>query len=456
MQYKDKKVLIFGLGLNDGGLGMAEFFLKRGAQVTITDTKSKEELTKPIKKLSRYDDITFHLGKHIEKDFIENDIIVRNPAIRPSNQYLQLAKDSGKEIIMEMALFHKLAPCPIVGITGTRGKSTTTTLIYEIFKEVYKDKVFLGGNIGKSAIRKLDDFDKNSIAVLELSSFQLDALGDSKVSPHIAVITNVYQDHIDWHGSLDEYINAKKQIFLHQTKEDILVLNLDDKVSKGFIDQAKGSVKTYSLKNKQANYYMNKGLEVFEDNKLLLKLKEPILKGKHNHYNMLTAIATCRIYDIAPECIKSALESFEGLECRQEFIKETDGVKYYNDTCATSVEAINAMFERFGEEYKDRIIMISGGVDKGLDYSLILNSMRKYLKALILFEGSASEKINEIAGEYIDTYKYFSNIESAVDKAKEISNDGDMVILCPGASSFNMFLNEFDRGQKFVDYVKSF
>jgi UDP-N-acetylmuramoylalanine--D-glutamate ligase len=417
--------------------------------------RSKEELAQPLEKLSKYDNITFHLGKHLEKDFTENDIVVRNPAIKPNNQYLQLAKNSGKEIVMEMALFHKLAPCPIVGVTGTRGKSTTTTLIYEIVKEKYKDKVFLGGNIGKSAIRQLDKFDKDSIVVLELSSFQLDSMGESKVSPHIAVITNIYQDHIDWHGSLEEYINAKKQIFLHQTKEDFLVLNMDDKVSKGFVDQAKGTVKTYSLENREANYYINKKSEIFENGKLLLTLKDPFLKGKHNHYNMLAAIATSRIYNISPKIIKSVLENFKGLECRQEFVREIDGVKYYNDTCATSVEAVNAMFERFGEEYRNRIVMIAGGVDKGLDYNLILNNMRKYLKALILFEGSASEEINKIAGAYIDTYKYFSDMKSAVDKAKEISTSRDMVILCPGASSFNMFLNEFDRGQKFVDYINS-
>jgi UDP-N-acetylmuramoylalanine--D-glutamate ligase len=434
---------------------MTEFFLKQGAHVTVTDMRSKEELAQPLEKLSKYDNITFHLGKHLEKDFTENDIVVRNPAIKPNNQYLQLAKNSGKEIVMEMALFHKVAPCPIVGVTGTRGKSTTTTLIYEIVKEKYKDKVFLGGNIGKSAIRQLDKFDKDSIVVLELSSFQLDSMGESKVSPHIAVITNIYQDHIDWHGSLEEYINAKKQIFLHQTKEDFLVLNMDDKVSKGFVDQAKGTVKTYSLENREANYYINKKSEIFENGKLLLTLKDPFLKGKHNHYNMLAAIATSRIYNISPKIIKSVLENFKGLECRQEFVREIDGVKYYNDTCATSVEAVNAMFERFGEEYRNRIVMIAGGVDKGLDYNLILNNMRKYLKALILFEGSASEEINKIAGAYIDTYKYFSDMKSAVDKAKEISTSRDMVILCPGASSFNMFLNEFDRGQKFVDYINS-
>jgi UDP-N-acetylmuramoylalanine--D-glutamate ligase len=455
MEYKDKKVLIFGLGLNDGGLGMTEFFLKQGAHVTVTDMRSKEELAKSLKKLSKYDNVIFHLGKHLEKDFRENDMVVRNPAIKPNNQYLQLAKNSGKEIVMEMALFHKLAQCPIIGITGTRGKSTTTTLIYEIVKEVYKGKAFLGGNIGKSAIRQLSKLDRDSIAVLELSSFQLDGMGEYKVSPHIAVITNVYKDHIDWHGSLEEYINAKKQIFLHQNKDDFLVLNIDDKVSKGFLNQAKGTVKTYSLENKEADYYMNENLEVFENGKLLLKLKDPILKGKHNHYNMLTAIATTRIYNISPKVIKSVLENFNGLECRQEFVREINGVKYYNDTCATSIEAVNAMFERFGEEYRNRIVMIAGGVDKGLDYKLLLNSMRKYLKALVLFEGTASEEIDRIAGAYVNTYKYFSDMQSAVDKAKEISTTGDMVILCPGASSFNMFLNEFDRGQKFVDYINS-
>jgi UDP-N-acetylmuramoylalanine--D-glutamate ligase len=170
---------------------------------------------------------------------------------------------------------------------------------------------------------------------------------------------------------------------------------------------------------------------------------------------MLAATATTRIYDIPIKDIKNVLQSFKGLENRQEFIRELNGVKYYNDTCATSVEAINAMFERFGEEYKRKIVMIAGGVDKHLDYELVLNNARKYLKALVLFEGTASEKINKIVGPYINTYKYFSTMKDAVNKAKEIAEDGDMIILCPGASSFNMFVNEFDRGKKFVNYVNS-
>jgi UDP-N-acetylmuramoylalanine--D-glutamate ligase len=170
---------------------------------------------------------------------------------------------------------------------------------------------------------------------------------------------------------------------------------------------------------------------------------------------MICAIATTRIYDINPNTIKSVLENFEGLSCRQEFIKEIDGVKYYNDTCATSVEAMNAMFARFGEDYKGKIIMISGGIDKGLDYNKISDNMKKYLKALVLFEGTASEQIDKVANPYIDVYKYFDNMKDAIDKAKDLAQVGDMIVLCPGGSSFNMFINEFDRGQQFVDYVNS-
>jgi UDP-N-acetylmuramoylalanine--D-glutamate ligase len=233
------------------------------------------------------------------------------------------------------------------------------------------------------------------------------------------------------------------------------VLNIDDEVSKTFLDEAKGVVKTYSLRSKEANYYMDENLNIYENGKKLLQLNSPVLQGKHNQYNILAATATTRIYDISIKDIKNVLQSFKGLENRQEFIRELDGVKYYNDTCATSVEAINAMFERFGEEYKRKIVMIAGGVDKHLDYELVLNNARKYLKALVLFEGTASEKINKIVGPYINTYKYFSTMKDAVNKAKEIAEDGDMIILCPGASSFNMFVNEFDRGKKFVNYVNS-
>lgn len=454
--YTNKKVLIFGLGLNDGGLGIAEFFAKQGAILTITDGKTEEQLKKSIEKLSKYPNITYHLGGHIENDFLSNDIIVRNPAIKPNNPYLKIAKDAGKEIVMEMALFSELSPCPIIGVTGTKGKSTTTTLIYEIFKKQYsEEKVLLGGNIGKSAIRELPNLKGDDIAILELSSFQLDGMGESKISPHIAVITNIYTDHIDWHGSREEYIKAKENIFLNQSSDDYLVLNIDDDTSRTFIDKAPGNLRTYSLENIDADYYIDTELNVYEKGNPIFKLESPILSGQHNYYNMLAAVATARIYNISVDIIKNVTENFKGVKGRQEFVREIDGVRYYNDTCATSVEAIKAMLDRFGKDNKGRIIMIAGGVDKGLDFAKVIPEMKEYLKTLILFEGTASEKINDLIQDSIPLYEYFDSMKTAIDKAKELSEDGDMIILCPGGASFNMFINEFDRGDKFVEYVNS-
>jgi UDP-N-acetylmuramoylalanine--D-glutamate ligase len=454
--FKNKKVLIFGLGLNDGGLGMTEYFLKQGAQVTITDGKTQEQLKPSLNKLEKYkDSITLHLGGHIEEDFLENDIIVRNPAIKPNNEYLKIAQNAGKQIEMEMSLFHRYAQCPVIGITGTRGKSTTTTLIYEFLKQKYNEKIFLGGNIGKSAIREIDDLDDSNIAVLELSSFQLDTMGENKISPHIAVVTNIYKDHQDWHPSMDHYIDSKKNIYKYQDKNDYLVINIDNDITKTFVKDSKSIVITYSLENKDADYFLDKNLKIFENGKELLSIDEAKLEGKHNRFNILAAVATSRIYETAKEDIEDVLSTFKGVHGRQELIRELNGVKFFNDTTATSVEAVQAMFETFGKKYKGKIIMIAGGVDKGLDYSFLEKEMREYLKHLVLLEGSASEKIDMQMKGFANVHKYYDDFNKAIIEAYDLAESGDMIILCPGASSFNMFANEFDRGNKYVNYVKS-
>lgn len=453
--FKGKKVLIFGLGLNDGGLGMTEFFLEQGAIVTITDGKSEEELKPTLEKLAKYKDrITLHLGGHIESDFISNDIIVRNPAIKPNNKYLQIARDAGKKIEMEMSLFHRLAPCKIVGITGTKGKSTTSTLICEFLKKKYGEKVLLGGNIGKSAIRELPRLTKDDIAVLELSSFQLDAMGENKQSPDIAVVTNIYEDHLDWHGNLDEYIEAKKNICKYQDKDGVLVVNLDSERASAFLDEYTHRGIRSSLQDKKSEYYMDNNLDVYEKGEKLLNIANIPLQGTHNHYNILGAIATARKLGVEVSDIMSILKDFQGVEGRQQFVREIRGVKFYNDTTATSVEAMVAMLDRFKDQ-SGKIVMIAGGMDKGLDYSKVVEKMKKQLKTLVLFEGTASEKIADLMNGQDYVYKYYGTLEGAVDKALELATSGDMVILCPGATSFNMFLNEFDRGAKYVNYVNS-
>lgn len=456
-QFNGKKVLIFGLGLNDGGLGMAEFFLEQGAKVTITDGKTKEELAKTLDQLKDYNDkIVYHLGGHVKEDFLENDIIVRNPAIKPDNEWLKIAIDNGKQIEMEMSLFHQLAPCKIIGITGTRGKSTTTTLIYEMMKQKYGEKVLLAGNIGKSAIRELPNLTSENIAVLELSSFQLDTMGKNKVSSPIAVTTNMYKDHQNWHSDMNDYINAKKSIFKYQNENGILITNIDNDITKDFVKEANGKCITFSLTEKSAAYYMDKdSLTVYEKGKILMTLHDLILDGEHNLYNILAAIATVRTQGIDVTEIDKVVSTFKGVSGREELIRELDGVKYYNDTTATSVEAMEAMFKRFEEKYKGKIIMIAGGVDKGLDYENIVKYMEEDLKALVLLEGTASEKMAQYLKECKNVYKYYDDLQLAVQKAQTLAVSGDIVILCPGGASFNMFANEFDRGDKYVNFVNS-
>jgi UDP-N-acetylmuramoylalanine--D-glutamate ligase len=455
--FKNKKVLIFGLGLNDGGFGMAEFFLKQGAVVTVTDGKTEEPLRKTVDKLKKYGDkVIYHLGGHIKEDFENNDIIVRNPAIKRDNEWLEIARNAGKEIYMEMALFHKLCPCPIIGVTGTRGKSTTSSLIYEFLKEKVGEKVFLGGNIGKSAIRELSNLKKDNLVVLEMSSFQLDGMGESKLSSNTAVVTNMYKDHLNWHTDMQDYIETKKNIFRYQNEDGLLIVNIDNNITKEFIKESSGKDITFSLIDPSADYYL-KDMVVYEHGKELLKIESLILDGEHNLYNILGAISTVRQYGVKSENIQNVLKRFTGVPGRQELVREVQGVKFYNDTTATSVEAVLAMFNRFGKENKGNIIMISGGVDKGLEYEKVISSINEFCKAVVLFEGTASEKISEMLGaeKQLNVFKGFDDMVSAVMKAAEISKKRDMVILCPGAASFNMFANEFDRGDQFVEAVNN-
>lgn len=455
-QYKGKKVLIWGLGLNDGGLGMLEFFLQQGAIVTVTDGKTEEQLAPTLEKMAEYkDQITFHLGGHIESDFTDNDIIIRNPAIKPDNPYLKIAKDAGKEIEMEMSLFHKLAPCPIIGITGTRGKSTTTTLTYLFLKEKFGDRVILGGNIGKSAIRELPKMTEDNIVVLELSSFQLDAMGISKVSPHIALITNIFADHLNWHADMNEYIEAKKNIFKNQKQGDYAVFNLDNEITHSFDREIPNNPISFSLLNSTAMYYMDTDKSIYEKGKKLLEVSDKIpLEGTHNMYNILGAIALGRIYDVTPEMIQKVLSEFAGVEGRQQLIREISGIKFYNDTTATSMEAMLVALDRFGPKYPKKIVMISGGVEKGFDYTRAAQPFKKYVKTLVLLEGSASEKMAvEFENTGVKIYKYYGVFADAINKAYEEADEGDIVILCPAAASFNMFANEFDRGRQFNEKV---
>lgn len=458
-QYKNKKVLIFGLGLNDGGLGMAEFFLNQGATLTITDGKTEEQLAETISKLSKWTDkITYHLGGHVESDFNSHDLVIRNPAIKSDNLYLQIARKAGIPIEMEMSLFMKLAACKIIGISGTRGKSTTTTLAYLFLKEKYGDKVLLAGNIGKSAIRELPNLTKDNIVVLEISSFQLDAMRESKQSPDISLLTNIFVDHLNWHKDLADYIDCKLTMFKNQTSENIAIVNADDKTSHAalpIITSTKAKLITFSSVNPIANYY-RKDKVVYENGTELLSLEKMILDGDHNYQNALGAIAIARQYEVSSGQITRVITEFRGVEGRQQLVRTINGVDYYNDTTATSLEAMIVALKRFGPKYPKKLILISGGMEKGLEYGALTGLLKQYVKHVILLDGTASIKINEVVkSSKISSSGYFTVFKEAIENAREMATSGDCIILCPGATSFNMFVNEFDRGRQFNDIVNS-
>jgi len=452
---KGKKVLVFGLGLSDGGAGIVDFLVDQGAQITVPDMKTRKELAPSLKRFDRYgDQVEYHLGGHMEEDFLTHDVIIRNPAVKPGNKWLKVAMDAEKTVEMEMSLFHQLAPCPIVGVTGTKGKSTTATLLYLFLQKFRGDKTLLAGNIGKSAVRELKNLTKDHLAVLELSSFQLAGMGLSCVSPHIAVVTNIYEDHLDWHPDMDDYIDAKKNIFNFQKKSDVAVVNRDNDIIGSFVEEILSRLITFSLDDKKADYYTDEEFNVYERGEKLLSIEDAILKGRHNIYNITAAVAAARIFEVDTGSILSVLREFSGVSGRQEFVREVGGVKFYNDTTATGLDAMLAALKRFGPEYFRKIVMISGGVDKRMNYAVIRRMMQNYVKAVVLLDGSASEKMAEVlAGTKVDVRKYYGDFEEAIHVAHSIASDGDMVILCPGASSLNMFVNEFDRGRQFNEIV---
>jgi UDP-N-acetylmuramoylalanine--D-glutamate ligase len=409
--FKGKKVLVMGLGLNGGGVGVAKFFCNQGAVVTVTDLKTKEQLSASVSKLRRLK-IRFVLGGHKEQDFIDADLIIKNPDVPSTSPYLEIARKNNVSVESDISLFLKEAKIFTIGVTGTKGKSTTASLIWHLLKSKYK-RVFLGGNIGVSPLEFLPKIKKDDKVVLELSSFELD---DLEQSPNIAVVTNIMPDHLNRYTSMAEYIQSKKIIFRYQNENDILVLNSDDPIVKSFSKEAKSKV-------------------FFSSGQLAIKVAE--------------------ILGVSEKSIARSMKSFKGVSSRQEFIKEIRGVKYFNDTTATIPEAVIFAINSFSKKFpKAKLIFISGGQNKGLSYIKLSNEIKKKVGELIMLPGTASEKIKEGLGEFKDFHEVLS-MRDAVKKASKIAKRGDVVVLSPGAASFNLFKNEFDRGSQFIKFVRN-
>jgi len=428
--YKGKKVVIMGLGLHGGGVAAAKFFCSQGSEVLVTDLKTKDQLADSIEKLSGLP-IKYALGGHSQEDFLTADLIVKNPDVPWSSPYIEIAKNHNIEVQTDISLFFKLSGAFVIGVTGTKGKTTTASLIYHLLKTKFEN-LFLAGNIGISTFELLDKVKAADKVVLELSSFELEGLD---VCPNIAVVTNIMQDHLNRYSGMQDYIEAKKNIFKFQNPDDALFLNEDDSIVRQFGAQAKSKVIFFSGKKIDLS-----GMKIF---------------GDHNKANVAAAIAVAEFLGVNSSDIGKSLKTFSGPPSRQEFVAQVGGVKYFNDTTATIPEAVVAAIDAFSSRFPAaKMFLICGGVYKGVDYLEMAEKIKEKSVFVILLPGNASEKIKEHLSDYKDIAEV-SSMQEAVKTTSEMAKAGDLAVLSPAASSFNMFKNEFDRGDQFIKAVKS-
>jgi UDP-N-acetylmuramoylalanine--D-glutamate ligase len=454
-----------GLGLHGGGLGVTRWLLKQGARVTVTDLKKADELAPSLQALES-DPLTgsgveFVLGEHRESDFTNADLIVRNPGVPRESRFLALAREHGIPVRMEMGLFFEQLPRggdQVVGITGTKGKTTTTLMVGAILKKV-NAKTLVAGNLRVSALELLEQIDADTPVVLELSSFQLEEFETLRISPHLAAITNIYPDHLNRYRDMNEYTAAKANIFRNQGISDYCILNFDNSTLTHLRPRVPSHVVWFSRRRplndgafveREAILWNNQGAK-----ETILPTADLRARGEHNLENALAATAVSSVWGVAPEIIAETLREFKGVPHRLEVVRELNGVTYINDTTATAptatIAALKALAERTG-----RIILIAGGADKGLEYREMAKAIAQFQPRVILLHGSATPKVEQAlraagGGELISGT--FVGFEEAVERAHDEAHGGDVVLLSPGAASFGMFANEFERGDRFREIV---
>ena len=456
MDFTGKKVVIMGLGINKEGSGVSSalFFARAGAQVLVTDYKPRSFFTAQIKKLTPHKNIRFVFGRHNESDFKNADIIIKNPDVPKSSPYLAVARTHGIPVHNDWSVFLSLHDNPLVGVTGTRGKSTTTTLIHEMLRNTYSVK--LCGNIGVSPLAIAGKTRPEDVLVAELSSWNLQQFDVVKKSPHIAVVTNLLPDHLNKYKNIREYYRDKENIFRYQTNRDALVANRDNKEVVKRVKKAKAHILWFSHKPfKGDGAYVKNGKIMFSFDgrtEQVCSVKEIRIPGAHNLENVLAAVCVAAIAGISPKEIKRTITRFRGIPNRLELVRETKGVQYYNDTTATSPDAVIAALRALDSK---KVVLLAGGTDKKLDYSLFAKEIRKYKPRLILFAGTATDKIRKELKKYPRILGEVRSMKEAMRLAKAHAKKGDIVLLSPGAASFGIFKNEFDRGAQFYRQVKT-
>ena len=451
-QVEGKQVVVIGIGVSN--LPLISFLLKCGAKVTAHDKRTADELGDVYQQLVDCG-VTLVLGAHY-LDEVRSDavMIFKTPGLRYDVEVLRKATAQGIPITSEMELFFSLCPATIIGVTGSDGKTTTTSLIYDMLvRGGYT--CFLGGNIGKPLIGEVQKIKSQDVVVVELSSFQLHTM---KQSPHIAVVTNVTPNHLDWHTDLTEYIAAKKAIFLHQKTDDRTILNYDNDTTRKFATETKNPVFFGRQTAPGTGYGLDGGWIVYRKDgvvtRRILDTKQIYIPGQHNIENYMAAIAA--VEGMVPDtAIQETAVHFHGVPHRIEFVREVDGVKYYNDSIASSPARTTAGLRSFSE----KVILIAGGYDKKIPFDAFGTVVNAHVKALVLC-GLTADKIRaavEAAENYSGLPIYqCDTFENAVLQARNVAVPGDIVILSPACASFDQFKNFEERGNRFKSLVQQF
>ena len=445
MDLDGRRVLVVGLART--GLATARFLGAKGSIVSTTEVRPREEMGEVIQDLDGLD-VRMEWGGHQTETFLKQDLIVVSPGVDLNIEPIQKALKKGIQVISEVELAYRFISIPIIAVTGTNGKTTTTLLIGEMLKGEGK-KVGVGGNVGEPLILFAEGGGRWEILVVEVSSFQLEAIEDFR--PRFSVLLNITEDHLDRYSRYDDYIEAKARIFLNQTSEDVAIVNKDDPIVMRLAEHVKAKKFLFSLKER-----LDQG--TFSDEQMIIfrlgtkeedyPLANASLKGIHNVENMMAALTTARIYGCSKNAIETVLARFEGLEHRLEFVREIGGVRYYNDSKGTNVGSVVKSLQSFSEP----VILIAGGKDKNGDLNPLREWIQRRVKRLILI-GEAKERMSRELGGLTDT-AMAETLKEAVHLAYQSAKRGEVVLLSPACSSFDMFKDYKERGRVFKEAVR--
>lgn len=449
-----KKISVLGIGVSN--LPLVRLLCQAGLQVTACDKRERTEFNGQIEELEALG-ATVCLGADYLSHLVGQDVIFRTPGLRPDLPQIKEAVEHGATLTSEMEVFFQVCPCPIIGVTGSDGKTTTTTIIAKLL-EAAGYTVHLGGNIGKPLLPDVSEIHATDYAMVELSSFQLMTM---KQSPNISVVTNLAPNHLDVHTSMNEYIEAKKNIFLYQNKSDRLILNFDNDITRSFVGEEKGMLTLFSRQQELAGssvFFRDNAIWLCEgeEQQKILERQDILLPGDHNIENYMAAIAAVKDL-VSPEIIQEFAKQFGGVEHRIELVRELDGVRYYNDSIASSPTRTIAGLKCFPE----KVILIAGGYDKHIPFDVLGAVALEHVKYLILTGDTAPKlraTIESTAGYQEEQLPIVEvdDFSDAVTAARQYAQRGDVVLLSPACASFDHFKNFVERGNTFKRIVNSF